>query len=399
MQKILLGQLGANGDCLYTTIIARQLRNDYPDAHIVWGISNQCESIIDNNPHIDEKWVIKISGWDQHEPMWKIFEREAIQRYIRREYDQVYLSQIWPNNFRNFDGTVRPSILRSYGKPITVPIENVIELTEQEKSNVDEYARQNQLDDYENIILFECTSKSGQSFVDIAYSQKVAKYLYKILPDTRIIFSTHLPMKLKDSRSCYAGDLTIREIAYLTHYCSMFVGSGSGCTVAVSSTAAKPLPMIQILSKETSVFASFAHDFEYFNIDRYEVLELTDENPSIASDCIALACNKGIEVARYQYKGIIPVSFDHYFTLIDTMLIKQQKWLDAARSLLVTAERYGWTQELIGFGKEKILPFLHLDLAYTFLENQNVHEKLHYEISHALSNPVHESMQKRWFSE
>jgi hypothetical protein len=399
MQKILLGQLGANGDCMYATILARQLRADYPDAHIVWGISNQCESIIDNNPSIDEKWVINISDWDQHEPMWKVFEREAIQRYIRREYDQIYLSQIWPNNFRNFDGTVRPSILRSYGKPITVPIENVIKLTEQEKSNVDEYARRHQLDDYENVILFECTSKSGQSFVDIPYSQKVAKYLYKILPDTRVIFSTHLPIKLKDSRSCYAGDLTIREIVYLTHYCSMFVGSGSGCTVAVSSTASKPLPMIQILSKETSVFASFAHDFEYFNIDKYEVLELTEEKPSIASDCIALACKKGIEAARLQYNGVIPVNFDHYFTLIGTMLIKQEKWLDAARSLLVTANRYGWTQELIDFGKAKILPFIHLDLAYTFLGNQNLHEKLHDEISNALSHPVSEPMQKRWLSE
>ena len=90
------------------------------------------------------------------------------------------------------------------------------------------------------------------------------------------------------------------------------------------------------------------------------------------------------------------MSFDHYFTLIDTMLIKQEKWLDAARSLLVTANRYGWTQELIDFGKAKILPFLHLDLAYTFLGNQNPHEKLHDEISNALSHPVSEPMQKRW---
>jgi hypothetical protein len=147
------------------------------------------------------------------------------------------------------------------------------------------------------------------------------------------------------------------------------------------------------------VFASFAHDFEYFNIDKYEVLELTEEKPSIASDCIALACKKGIEAARLQYNGVIPVNFDHYFTLIDTMLIKQEKWLDAARSLLVTAERYGWTQELIGFGKAKILPFMHLDLSYTFLGNQNVHEKLHDEISNTLSHSVSKPMQKRWFSE
>ena len=126
MKKILLGQLGANGDCMYATILARQLRHDNPDAHIVWGVSSQCVGLLKNNPHIDEIWEIPIQGWDQHEMMWRVFEREAVRRYLRREFDEILLSQIWPNNFQNFDGTVRPSILRSLGRPITVPIENVL---------------------------------------------------------------------------------------------------------------------------------------------------------------------------------------------------------------------------------------------------------------------------------
>jgi len=61
--------------------------------------------------------------------MWRLFEREATRRLVRHDFDHAYFSQIWPNNFQNFDGTIRPSILRSYGRPITVPIENVIHLT------------------------------------------------------------------------------------------------------------------------------------------------------------------------------------------------------------------------------------------------------------------------------
>jgi len=139
VERILLGQLGANGDCLYATILARQLRHDHPKAHITWAISSQCAGLLKNNPDIDEIWQIPIAGWEQHETIWRVFEREAMRSYVERSYDFVLLSQIWPNNFRNFDGTVRPSILRSYGRPITVPIENVIRLTPEEIAHVERF--------------------------------------------------------------------------------------------------------------------------------------------------------------------------------------------------------------------------------------------------------------------
>ncbi len=133
MQRLLLGQLGANGDCLYATNLARQLRQDYPQAHITWAISTQCIGLLRNNPHIDDVWEIEIPDWSGQAVVWRVFEREATRRLLRHQFDHVYFSQISPNNFQNFDGTVRPSILRSYGRSITVPIENVIVLTEEKK--------------------------------------------------------------------------------------------------------------------------------------------------------------------------------------------------------------------------------------------------------------------------
>ena len=37
--KVSLVQLDANGDCLYATTIARQIKQDYPGCHLTWWIS------------------------------------------------------------------------------------------------------------------------------------------------------------------------------------------------------------------------------------------------------------------------------------------------------------------------------------------------------------------------
>jgi len=376
VERILLGQLGANGDCLYATILARQLRADYPQAHIAWAISSQCAPLLANNPHIDEIWEIPISGWDQHETMWRLFEREAVSRYVRREFDHVVLSQIWPSNFQNFDGTVRPSILRSYGRPITVPIETIVNLTDREIENVEAFVEKRRLHDFEHRILFECSSKSGQSFMTPRLAQEVARNLYRRIPTASVIFSTNQSMMLDDKRSHLADSLSLREVAHLTHHCTLFVGSGSGCSVVACATAAKPLPMIQLLSASTSVFASFAHDMEYFGIEDREILEMTDEDPDHIASCIAAVCEDGIATTMERYNSPIPVTFDHYFGLIEQMLLDNHRYIDAARSLVTTATRYGWRPELVDFGKQRILDRLPLDPRWLFCDNHRVRDEL-----------------------
>jgi hypothetical protein len=386
MDRILLGQLGANGDCLYATILARQLRQDYPTAHIVWAISSQCAPLLANNPYVDEVWEIPVPGWDQHETMWRVFEREALSRYIRCDFDRVLFSQIWPNNFQNYDGTVRPSILRSYGRPITVPIENVVNLSAEEIDKVELFAAEGRLSDFEHRILFECSSKSGQSFVTPELAQEIALHLYKELPGACVIFSTHLPMKIADRRSRYAGVLSLREVAHLTHHCSLFVGAGSGGSVMACSTAAKPLPMIQLLSASTSVFASFAHDMDYFGIKDRQILEMTVEDPRHIAACIAAACNEGMSKAIDKYDARIPVKFNHYILLIEQMLLAHHRYIDAAKSLMVTAARYGWRPELVAFGKQRIVDRLALDPRWLFSDNKQIREELQTRLQDAEHN-------------
>jgi hypothetical protein len=383
--RILLGHLALNGDCLYATILARQLRKDHPDAHITWAISRQCAGLLINNPHIDDVWEIPLVDLTDHRVAagWTIFESEAFRAYARREFDHVLLSQIPPNNFQNYDGTTRPSILRAYGRPITVPIENIIALTPDEIDRVDQFARVQGLAKIRHRILFECSSSSGQSFVTPDLAQTIATHIYRLLPDATVIFSTSSPMTLRDSRSRYAGILSLREIAHLSRHCSLFVGSGSGCSVAVSSTAAQPLPMIQLLRAQTSVYASFAHDFEYYGIKDRTILEMTEEDPQRIAECIFIACQEGIEVASSRFACRVPLHFESYFSIIDNWVLKKYRYLDAARSLLITAGRYGWSRDLVSFGEKQIAPRLPIDPTWLFAHNRRAGEEFRVRLADA----------------
>ena len=393
MTKILLGQLTANGDCVYATILARQLRHDNPDAHITWAVSSQCAGLLKNNPDIDETWEIPVQGWNAHELMWRVFEREAVKRYLRREFDEILLSQVWPDNARNYDGTVRPSILRSFGRPITVPIENVIRMTDREIETVSAFVADAGIDAFEHRILFECSSRSGQSFVTPDIAQDIADKIYAILPDATVIFTTNEAMTLRDERSRYAGDLSLREIAHLTHSCSLFVGAGSGCTVLATSTAAKPLPFVLLLKADTSVFASFAHDFEYFDIVHPGIVEMTDEDPGRIASCIALVCREGTGPALGEFGGCIPVTFDHYGQVLERNLLPQQRYLDAARSLMTTAARYGWTDELIRFGEDRIAPGLTRDPSWFFTNAREFGDEFRDALAEGARHPAPEPAQ------
>ena len=63
-QKILLVHLYSNGDCLYATAVAKQIKHDFPGCHLTWAIARFCKSIISNNPYVDEVMEIDIAKDD-----------------------------------------------------------------------------------------------------------------------------------------------------------------------------------------------------------------------------------------------------------------------------------------------------------------------------------------------
>jgi hypothetical protein len=358
MTRILLGQLGSNGDCLYATTIARQIKHDFPDCHLTWAISSLCRRVIENNPHVDDVWEIKATTWlEIFGPGWFRFETEAWNRVARGEYDHAFLTQICPSNFGNYDGTIRPSVFRNYPRPITVPVESVIRLTDEEKNKVEQWAKQVGIASGDKMVLFECASKSGQSFVTPEHAVRIAENVLAKRPNTCFVLSTHLPIDLNDPRMIHGGALGLRETAQLSHYADLFVGCGSGVTVAVTSEAAKKnLPNIQILQHDTSVYASFRHDFEYFSKPSGHFLETTSEDVDGIAETIITALDDGIEAAKARFDERLTTRFDWYFTMIRQNLLDRQCYLEAAHSLGVTLERYGRRDDLLSFGRDEILP-------------------------------------------
>ena len=78
--NILLVQLGSNGDCLFVTTIAKQIKEiDYPGCNLTWMIGSNCSHIIENNHFIDDKIIIPIKDIND---LW--FKRNNIKETIKK---------------------------------------------------------------------------------------------------------------------------------------------------------------------------------------------------------------------------------------------------------------------------------------------------------------------------
>lgn len=357
--KVLLGQLNANGDCLYATILARQIKKDFPGCELTWAISSQCSHILKEVPYVDKTWEFSVSNHVDRENAWWALEKAVLRNQSgSKGFDKVVLSQISPGNFRNYDGTIRTSLLRAYEAPITVPIDNIIVLDDVEKNKVDDFVKINQIEKYDYRILVECSSSSGQSYVTPEFALEVAEKVNKELGNSCFIISTHENICIDIPHCFSASDLNMRENSALTHYCTMFVGCGSGLTAVATSTASKEIPNLQLLIGRTSVYASFFHDFRFYGKKTDRFIELADAPAEKVISVIKDCCLDGLEKARDNHHQPIPVTYDFYCELINQCLLEKHNYLDALQSLAITVQRYGWCEQLAIFGKKKILPFL-----------------------------------------
>ena len=190
MERVLICLTGNNGDCLHGALLARQIKHDTPNVHITYAIAASRTNLLINNPNINEIWSISDKPGVNFLDMTRLIEAEAMRRHARGEFDRLYLSQIWPSNVQNYDGSCRPSVLRSYGRPITVPIENVINFTDAELDHAAQLVVGSNFFDYEHRILFECQSLSGASYLTPDLAQKVAEIVYRELPSAAIMLIT-----------------------------------------------------------------------------------------------------------------------------------------------------------------------------------------------------------------
>ena len=214
-KHILLGHLACFGDCLYATTIAKQIKVDYPGCHLSWAIGSKYRSILDGNPDIDQVWEIPLSSREEIASVWYMFKNEALRRKKNGDFDEIFFTQIYPDNYETYDGTIRSSILRCYRKPITVGFTPVVFLSDQEIKTVYDFAKKSNLLGQKSVILFEYSAKSEQSFVTPEFAAQLSQKIIDKVPDCYIIMSSDTPIFMRDSNH--------RIIAVINHINSMII--------------------------------------------------------------------------------------------------------------------------------------------------------------------------------
>jgi ADP-heptose:LPS heptosyltransferase len=346
-KRFLIGQLGSYGDCLYATTLAYQIKTDYPDCHLTWGIGSIYRSILENNPFIDEIWEVPLSTRADLLTRWQQFEDEALERQKRGDFDEIFLTQVFPNNLRNFDGTLRSSLFRAYNRPITVSVTPVLRLSPSEIENVRLFAESHHIFGKKHVILFECSPKSDQSFVTQKFAIAASKALIAKIPDIYIIISSNEALSTDHKQIIDGSKLSFRENAELTKYCSLLVGCSSGISWLSTSDWAKSLPNIQLLKKHNNMYASFVVDHTYQGIPTDNIIEMTECSDSQLVHCIELALLDGFSVAKRYYHKQIRIHFIHYAQVIYIYLIKHRLYKEALLSLKQVKLRFRRSKDIL----------------------------------------------------
>lgn len=319
-KRILLGQLNSNGDCLYATTIAMQIKKNYPGCHLTWAIGSMCRSIIDGNPDVDDVWVVPLRNIGEIGKVWEKFEQEALEKKKQGVFDDIFLTQISPGNFHLYDGTIRSSIFRGYPYQVTVPVAPVLRLSSLEVENVRRFAEVHCLQDKTHVILFETSPQSGQSFLTLDFANEVASKVISTIPNSCVILSSNISFASYNELIIDGSEISLKENAELTKYCTLLVGGSSGISWSCTSDWAKPLPMIQLLKTDAIWFNSFVNDHEQWGLPTDTIIEMKECSIDEVYQCIATALLEGFDKARARYHERIRMPIGYYQPILKALL-------------------------------------------------------------------------------
>lgn len=340
-KRILLGQLASNGDCLYATTVARQIKTDYPDCHLTWAIGSRWRSIIDGNPDVDEVWEIPYYDGPGNLEQWKRFETEAEKRRAQGDFDAIFLVQASPRNFHLWTGGVREAILRAYPHPITVDKAPVVRLSAPEVEKVRQFAEHHHLAEKSTVILFECAPRSTQSMVDPQFALEVAQCIVEKYDDVAVILSSNAPFESPSDNILDGSVLSLRENAELTKVCSLLIGASSGVTWISTSDWAKPLPMIQLVIPDLSRSNSAHYDFHRRGADVSQIIEMHSYSMDTVVSCVEAVRDHGFAAAKSKYHQQTPFKFQRY-TDLQYLLMREFRWKQMVKLFKSNVEEHGF---------------------------------------------------------
>jgi len=303
--KILLIQLYSNGDCLYATTVAKQIKDDYPGCHLTWAIAPFCKTIIANNPYVDTVMEVNIRKDDV--PAFRRFRSDMLEKKKQGLYDDVFVLQPIDRNLAFYDGSIRSNIFNAYPHPIRVPVTPVLHLSAEETNKTESFANQHELSSYKNILLFEYAPQSGQLKTTKEFAVSIAESITSN-PHTAVILSSANKIQHPNKAIIDGSSLSLRETAALTHHCTMLLGCSSGITWITTSSAAKFLPMVQILNPYAEWVNPISRDFKRFHLPVEKVIELLEFDKEKIVRCVTDAMSD-FESARKYFNQPVPLHF------------------------------------------------------------------------------------------
>lgn len=346
-ERFLIIQLYSNGDCLYATAIARQLKNDFPDCNVTWAIAPFCAAILRNNPYVDEVWSIDYIT-DRTIETFRANRQRLFDETNEKGFDQIFFTQIIDENFSFYNGLVRSSIFAAFQRPITVSVEPVLVLDESEKNKVKEFVRKHDLKKTDFVVLFESAPQSGQLVMDTQQALHLAKHVAEEDPSIRFVLSSATPIP-DESYSIIDGSLlTLRETAFLTHYCNLLIGCSSGITWSSTSSVAKKVSSIQLLNKNAYLFNSPTLDHLRVGLPTDRWLEMTEFNEEKLIACISDIKERGFEKAKDQF-GQKPVQTFKLYRGIVHSFLKERKLRLLQKFLLRNLKIYGFNLSMLKY--------------------------------------------------
>jgi len=348
VQKIILVQLYSNGDCLYATTVARQIKEDFPGCHLTWAIAAFCKSIIANNPYVDE--ILEVNTVAKNDvAAFRRFKKEIYHKQKEGVYDRVFIVHNTDTNHAYYDGSIRSSILKAYPNPITVPVQPVLRLYTAEIENANQFIFSQALKSYDDVVLFEYAPQSGQSSITPDIAIKVAEGIVAN-KNTAVILSSAKKINHPNKAIIDGSSLSLRETAALSHSCTFLLGSSSGITWVTTSEAGKQLPMVQLLNANTTWVNPISRDFERFHIPNNKVIELLDFDEAKVIQCVRLAL-ENFEEAKSKFNQPIPLHFKTTRSIVYNLLVYFE-FKAIVKHIRVTRAQYG---DNLSFYKELIM--------------------------------------------
>lgn len=319
-ERVLLGHLNSNGDCLFATVVARQIKEvDHPGCHLTWAVNSACKQSVLLNPNVDAIWEIPTERAQTSEDEWAAFVSEVEKKTADGEFDRVFLTQIIGDNWLNYDGGIRSSTYNNYPHDITVSYQPVLCLSGDEVDNVRRFADEHELSRYEKVVLVECAAASFETALNPASAYELALDLVNENDQLAFILSSNKTVASRSPAIMDASVLTFRENAELTKYCDLFVGCASGISWLTTTDWAKQLNKVLVINQDLPVFPSMIYDHEYISEPVDHIIEMrSDEHTKYKlKACVKSILTDGFADTRAAFNEKIRL---HNYSFLDYQL-------------------------------------------------------------------------------